>query len=122
MTARSAAALLARGIGLALRLMVLAWRWGITYFFPQSCRFAPTCSDYAVQALARHGPARGSWLALRRIARCHPWGGSGFDPVPDAAGAGGPVRSGARHSSSGTAGSSSNPCPCHEASCRNIAT
>jgi uncharacterized protein len=49
----------------------------------RSCRFLPTCSDYAQEALAKHGAARGSWLALRRIARCHPWGGSGFDPVPD---------------------------------------
>ena len=47
-----------------------------------SCRFAPTCSSYALEAVARHGAARGSWLALKRIARCHPWGGHGFDPVP----------------------------------------
>jgi putative membrane protein insertion efficiency factor len=49
----------------------------------RSCRFLPTCSEYAEEALRKHGAARGSWLALRRIARCHPWGGSGFDPVPD---------------------------------------
>jgi putative membrane protein insertion efficiency factor len=49
---------------------------------PPSCRFAPTCSDYAAQALQRHGALRGSGLALRRVSRCHPWGGSGFDPVP----------------------------------------
>ena len=49
---------------------------------PPSCRFTPTCSEYALEALRKHGPFTGSWLALRRILRCHPWGGSGYDPVP----------------------------------------
>lgn len=47
-----------------------------------SCRYAPTCSVYAVQAINKYGPWRGGWLALRRIASCHPWGGHGYDPVP----------------------------------------
>ena len=47
------------------------------------CRFNPTCSAYAAQALRRHGARRGGWLALRRLARCHPWGGCGEDPVPE---------------------------------------
>lgn len=46
------------------------------------CRFDPTCSSYAIQAIQDHGTVRGSWLALRRIGRCHPWGGHGYDPVP----------------------------------------
>lgn len=50
---------------------------------PSPCRFDPSCSTYALEALERHGAARGSWLTIRRLLRCHPWGGVGFDPVPD---------------------------------------
>jgi len=50
---------------------------------PSPCRFDPSCSNYALDALEHHGAARGSWLTLRRIVRCHPWGGSGWDPVPE---------------------------------------
>ncbi len=50
---------------------------------PTGCRYLPTCSSYAEEAIRRHGPVRGSGLALRRLSRCHPWGGHGVDPVPD---------------------------------------
>ena len=50
---------------------------------PSPCRFDPSCSTYATVALERHGALRGSWLTVRRLARCHPWGGLGWDPVPD---------------------------------------
>jgi putative membrane protein insertion efficiency factor len=50
---------------------------------PSPCRFTPTCSSYALGALDQHGAGRGMYLAIRRIVRCHPWGGSGFDPVPE---------------------------------------
>lgn len=66
-------------------LMVLPvqfYRMCISPLFPPACRYTPTCSQYAIEALRRHGPLRGSLLALRRILRCHPWGGSGYDPVP----------------------------------------
>jgi putative membrane protein insertion efficiency factor len=62
------------------------YRWCISPMFPPACRFAPSCSEYAMDALTLHGPLKGSWLAARRILRCHPvrWlgGASGFDPVP----------------------------------------
>lgn len=51
-----------------------------------NCRYQPTCSAYALEALEKHGGLKGSWLTLRRIGRCHPWGGDGYDPVPDATG------------------------------------
>ena len=50
---------------------------------PSPCRYVPSCSTYAVEAVERHGAIRGSWVSLRRLGRCHPWGGFGFDPVPD---------------------------------------
>lgn len=54
----------------------------ISPLLPPSCRFTPTCSQYAVEAIRKHGPFYGLYLAIRRILRCHPWGGSGYDPVP----------------------------------------
>jgi len=54
----------------------------ISPFFPANCRFYPTCSQYSLEAIKKHGAMRGSWLSFRRISRCHPWGGKGFDPVP----------------------------------------
>lgn len=54
----------------------------ISPFTPPSCRFTPSCSQYAKQAIIKYGPLKGGWLAFRRIIRCHPWGGSGYDPVP----------------------------------------
>ena len=66
----------------ALIVIVQGYQRGVSPFLPPSCRYTPTCSAYAVEALQRHGAARGSWLALRRLLRCHPWGGHGHDPVP----------------------------------------
>ncbi len=78
-------------MGMAL-LRLLAWPvialvvlYGllISPWLGRNCRFQPSCSRYAVEALKRHGAFRGTWLAAKRIARCHPWGDAGFDPVPD---------------------------------------
>ena len=63
-------------------LLVRAWQIGPSAVMAPTCRFAPSCSAYAIEALERHGAFRGGWLTLKRLLRCHPWGGSGVDPVP----------------------------------------
>lgn len=70
---------------LALPLLGLVWiyRLLISPWLGNNCRFSPSCSQYAMDALRLHGAFRGSWLAAKRIGRCHPWGGSGYDPVPE---------------------------------------
>jgi uncharacterized protein len=65
-----------------LTALVRLWQIGPSRVLPPSCRYAPSCSAYAIEALERHGVLKGSSLALRRILRCHPWGASGYDPVP----------------------------------------
>ena len=67
------------------RLLILITRGGQlgpSRVLPPSCRYTPSCSAYAITALSRYGALKGGWLALKRIGRCHPWGGQGFDPVP----------------------------------------
>ncbi len=66
----------------ALVLPIRFYQMAISPHFPAACRYTPTCSAYAIEALRTHGPLKGVWLAARRICRCHPWGGSGYDPVP----------------------------------------
>lgn len=79
----------ARGRRAAIFLLTLPfyiYRWCISPLTPPSCRFVPTCSSYAIEALKTHGPLKGGWLTLRRVSRCHPikWlgAGEGYDPVP----------------------------------------
>ena len=62
--------------------LVRLYQLCISPLTPAACRFTPTCSQYAIEALRKYGPIKGGWLTLKRIARCHPWGGSGYDPVP----------------------------------------
>lgn len=76
--------------------MVKVYQVGISSWTPPSCRFTPTCSAYAVEALERYGALRGTWIAVRRILRCHPWGGFGYDPVPPVSGASGAADSTSR--------------------------
>lgn len=59
-----------------------AWQIGPSRILPPTCRYLPSCSDYAIEAVQKHGAIKGGWLAARRIARCHPFGGHGYDPVP----------------------------------------
>ncbi len=61
---------------------VRLYQWFVSPLLPPSCRYEPTCSAYAVEALQRHGLIRGAYLTTRRLLHCHPWGGSGYDPVP----------------------------------------
>jgi uncharacterized protein len=65
-----------------LMLPVRAWRL-VSVHLPPRCRFHPSCSQYALDALALHGAAKGTWLTLRRVSRCHPWHPGGLDPVPE---------------------------------------
>ncbi len=70
---------------LALPMLGLVWlyRLAVSPWLGNNCRYEPSCSEYAMEALRLHGAFRGGGLALRRIGRCHPWGGSGYDPVPE---------------------------------------
>jgi putative membrane protein insertion efficiency factor len=72
-------------LALALRALVSAYRWLISPLLGPRCRFYPSCSAYALEALEHHGALRGTALALRRILKCHPWHPGGYDPVPDPA-------------------------------------
>ena len=73
---------LSRIFSLLLLIPIYFYRICISPLTPPSCRFTPTCSAYAVEAIKKHGPEKGFYLTQRRILRCHPWGGSGYDPVP----------------------------------------
>ena len=61
--------------------MLRAYKWAISPMFPTACRYVPTCSEYATEAVERYGAVRGGWMACARILRCHPFAGSGYDPV-----------------------------------------
>lgn len=65
-----------------LRWLIAAYRYAVSPLLPPSCRFHPSCSAYASEALERHGVLRGGGLAVRRLCRCHPWQSGGYDPVP----------------------------------------
>jgi len=73
---------LLNALGWLLILPIKFYQRFISPLTPPVCRFTPTCSAYAVEAIRKHGPFKGLWLAIKRIARCNPWGGSGYDPVP----------------------------------------
>jgi putative membrane protein insertion efficiency factor len=67
------------------RLLILLarfWQLGPSRILPPTCRYAPSCSEYGIQAVRKYGAIKGSWLGFKRLMRCHPWGGSGYDPVP----------------------------------------
>lgn len=63
-------------------LLIKGYKFFISPLLAPACRYSPTCSEYGIQAITKHGPFKGGWLALKRILSCHPWGGHGYDPVP----------------------------------------
>ncbi|MBR5935343.1 MAG: membrane protein insertion efficiency factor YidD [Bacteroidaceae bacterium] len=71
-----------KSLGWLLMLPIRFYRAFISPLTPPSCRFTPTCSQYAIEAITKHGPFKGTWLAVKRVLRCRPGGGSGYDPVP----------------------------------------
>jgi len=88
---------------IALLLAIRLYRWtlspALVFLFGATarCRFTPSCSEYALEAIEHHGALRGAWLAVRRVGRCHPWGGCGHDPVPEVRGQKSEVRSPKSH-------------------------
>lgn len=74
--------LLSNTLSTLMLLPIFFYRAVISPLTPPSCRYTPTCSKYAIEAIRKHGPIKGFLLAIKRISRCHPWGGSGYDPVP----------------------------------------
>ena len=73
---------ISRFFSFLLCIPIYFYRACISPMLPPSCRYTPTCSQYALEVIKKHGPIKGLWLAIRRICRCHPWGGSGSAPVP----------------------------------------
>lgn len=71
-----------KGFNLFFIFLIRFYQAAISPYLRPSCRFQPTCSQYGIEALKKHGPIKGLWLTVKRISRCHPWGGSGYDPVP----------------------------------------
>jgi hypothetical protein len=74
------------GAARVLMATLRGYRRFVSPLLPPACRFEPTCSEYTLEAVRRHGAARGAWLGVRRLARCHPWHPGGYDPVPDRSG------------------------------------
>ena len=73
---------LKKTLSFPLIILVRFYQICISPLKPATCRFTPTCSAYAIEALRKHGPVKGLYLTVKRLLRCHPWGGSGYDPVP----------------------------------------
>ncbi len=79
---RKLTSLLSKCLSRVMLALIAFYRSCISPLTPPTCRYTPTCSQYAVEAIQKYGPLKGGWLALKRILRCHPFGGSGYDPVP----------------------------------------
>ena len=73
---------MSRFIGWLFIILIRMYKGMVSPFLPARCRYTPSCSEYGLQAIQKYGPLKGSWLTLKRIGSCHPWGGHGHDPVP----------------------------------------
>ena len=71
-----------RLISVLLQCIILFYKGVISPLLLPRCRYTPSCSEYGLQAIKKHGPYKGLWLTIKRLSRCHPWGGHGHDPVP----------------------------------------
>lgn len=69
-------------LGKLLILLIKVYQYTLSPFLGRACRYTPTCSVYSIDAIKKHGPLKGGWLATKRVVSCNPWGGSGYDPVP----------------------------------------
>jgi len=69
-------------LSLPFIFLIKLYQWIISPLLGPKCRFTPTCSQYGIEALKKHGPIKGLWLTIKRVGKCHPWGGHGYDPVP----------------------------------------
>ena len=69
-------------LSLPFIFLIKIYQWVISPMIGPKCRYTPTCSHYTLEAIKKYGPLKGIWLGMKRISRCHPWGGSGYDPVP----------------------------------------
>ncbi len=69
-------------VGAIMIFLIKLYQWTLSPLIGRSCRYTPTCSNYGIEAIQKHGPLKGGWLTFKRILSCNPWGGSGFDPVP----------------------------------------
>ncbi len=82
MTLKEVYKILVKLLAVPFILLIKIYQLLISPLFPSTCRYTPTCSHYIAEALKKHGLLKGGWLGVKRISRCHPWGGSGYDPVP----------------------------------------
>ncbi|MCR4680207.1 MAG: membrane protein insertion efficiency factor YidD [Bacteroidales bacterium] len=73
---------ISKGIGAVMIGLIKLYQWTLSPLIGRSCRYTPTCSNYGIEAIRKHGPIKGGWLTFKRILSCNPWGGSGYDPVP----------------------------------------
>ena len=73
---------LSKGLAAVMIGLIKLYQWTLSPLIGRACRYTPTCSNYGIEAIRKHGPFKGGWLTLKRVLSCNPWGGSGYDPVP----------------------------------------